>query len=174
MNNQPPDSQQRHNQHTPRDPHQILGLAPGATREQINAAYRHALRRLHPDTRPPNPTNNATNNAADADRAKPAPTTHPTAEVTMADLQHARLELLRAEQQQHATQLRLEPGRLEPGRAGHGDASADARDRVAPQPPDPRLHSSCGPGPRGYRPGVGEPDIICGPLRYHGPPPRPR
>lgn len=169
MNDQPPNSQQQHNQHTPRDPHQILGLAPGATREQINAAYWHALRRLHPDTRPPNPANND----AGADRAKPVPTTHLTAdltaEVTMADLQHARLELLRAEQQQHAEQLRLEPGR-----AGHGDASAYARDRVAPQPPDPRLDSSCGPGPRGYHPGVGEPDIICGPLRYYGPPARPR
>lgn len=167
MNNQPPNSQQRHNQHTPRDPQRTLGLAPGATRDQINAAYRYALRRLHPDTRPPNPTNDATNDA-DADRAEPAPTTQLTADLTMADLQHARRELLRAEQQQRAEQ-----GRLEQGRAGSSDASAGARDRVAPRTPILRLDPLGSPAQRGYHPGVGEPDIICGPVRYHGPPARP-
>jgi DnaJ-like protein len=159
MDNQPPNNQQRHNQQTPRDPHQILGLAPGATREQVNAAYRLALRRLHPDTRPPDPTNEA-----DADRAAPAHT-HLPADLTVADLQHARRDLLRSEQQHRAEQPRFEQGR-----AGRGDASARARDRVAPRIPGFRLDSSSGPGPRGYRPGVGEPDILCGPVRYHGPP----
>ena len=34
------------------DPYAVLGVAPTATTQQINRAYRRLLRRHHPDTRP--------------------------------------------------------------------------------------------------------------------------
>jgi hypothetical protein len=57
------------------DPCQLLGVGPDATVEQINAAYRNALRRQHPDTR--------------------AKLNAPAREPSMADLQAARADLLR-------------------------------------------------------------------------------
>ncbi|PIP38839.1 MAG: hypothetical protein COX19_10520 [Desulfobacterales bacterium CG23_combo_of_CG06-09_8_20_14_all_51_8] len=33
----------------PADPYEILGIAPGASREQIHAAYRAAVQQYHPD-----------------------------------------------------------------------------------------------------------------------------
>jgi curved DNA-binding protein CbpA len=57
------------------DPYQLLGLGPDASVAEINAAYRQALLRQHPDTRTPR-------NASPSDP-------------TMADLQAARAELLR-------------------------------------------------------------------------------
>ena len=32
-----------------RDPHFVLGLAPGATRDEVRSAWRSASKRLHPD-----------------------------------------------------------------------------------------------------------------------------
>jgi DnaJ-class molecular chaperone len=32
-----------------RDPYQVLGLAPGATKEEVEAAYRAAAKAAHPD-----------------------------------------------------------------------------------------------------------------------------
>jgi DnaJ-domain-containing protein 1 len=31
------------------DPHAVLGVTPGASREEITQAYRHQLKRYHPD-----------------------------------------------------------------------------------------------------------------------------
>jgi DnaJ-like protein len=71
------------------DPHEILGVAPGASRDQINAAYRSALRRLHPDTRQVPPT---TSDQQERHDQQEHPSTGPP--VSLADLQAARRQLL--------------------------------------------------------------------------------
>jgi curved DNA-binding protein CbpA len=38
-----------------RDPYELLGVAPDATRQQIVRAYHHAVQRAHPDTQPQDP-----------------------------------------------------------------------------------------------------------------------
>lgn len=158
--------------HSPRDPHQILGVSRGANREQINAAYRRALRRLHPDTRQPNG-----GQRDGVDRG-----------LTMADLQHARQQLLRRAEQR-GKQQRSEQQRSEQQRAArrgaerwaeqqrwaerHRGQAARNGPRAAQDPAtDPWLFSprrGGSPRPGGYHPYPGEPDIIAGPVRYHGP-----
>lgn len=47
------------------DPYAVLGLAPGATQDQIGRAYRALLRQHHPDTRAPgDPPHDALSDAA--------------------------------------------------------------------------------------------------------------
>lgn len=147
--------------HRPRDPHQILEVPRGANREQVNAAYRRALRRLHPDARKPN--------GGHGDSVDQGP--------TMADLQHARQHLLHRIEQQRTEQQRAEQQRAERQRAERWveqQRAQAARDRRATADPvsnpwlsSPRRADSSRPG--SYRPYPGDPDIIAGPVRYHGP-----
>lgn len=53
-NNRSNDRQEsRHDEGTaqapPRDPHEVLGVSPGASREEIQAAYRKIVQQYHPD-----------------------------------------------------------------------------------------------------------------------------
>jgi DnaJ domain len=157
MTNQEP-NQQDIDRRGPGDPYRVLGLAPGATSDQINAAYRRALRRLHPDTAHPNPDTGAV-------------TGEVAGGLTVADVQHARWDLLRAEQRRRTEQR---PRAGQP-RAGGDEAGMVGSDRVIPRAGAAgRCELPSGPRPHAWRPGVGEPDIICGPVRYHGPPGRSR
>jgi molecular chaperone DnaJ len=120
------------------DPYQLLGVGPDATVEEINTAYRRALRRQHPDT-----------------RTQPVATPR---EPSMADLQAARADLLRR------ARARSTPDRAAP----------------PPPPPEPPVRSPAETsttthldppiGARGRWPfRVDEPDLVVGPVRYHGP-----
>jgi hypothetical protein len=119
-----------------RDNH-LLGLAPGATVEQINTAYRRALRRTHPDTAPddPRPT-----------RQGPC---EPCA--CLRELQTARARLL-------ATAAGQAPGSSPPA-TDHPPTTASTR-YIAPGWSRRERRSA----PPAHRP-----DLIAGPVRYHGP-----
>ena len=160
-------NQYRRHQHPPREPHEVLAVPRDATQEQINAAYRRALRRLHPDTQHTNTTNQP-NSQTDSRRGEPAAQLHPA--LTLADLQVARELLLhRAHQRAH------QRAREQPSQA-----------RIIPADTDPRTEPTTGPTTqmtepivatdqrhprqRGYFPSPREPDILAGPVRYHGPP----
>lgn len=121
------------------DPCQLLGVGPDATVEQINTAYRNALRRQHPDTR-------AKLNAA-------------AREPSMAELQAARADLLR-EARARANQENRSPRDSAP------DSPAGPRPRPQARTTQPDPPKRTRPG-WPFRPdGV---DIVVGPVRYHGP-----
>lgn len=136
----------------------MLGVAPGATPTQINAAYRRALRRLHPDTSPHT-------GQGDGGTTTPGRVSDPAPELTLAELQQARRDLLSAASP--AGGSRHAP----PDPCGPHDARApDERARQI------RVRAARDRGPRvvpvrGYRPAAGRPDILAGPVRHQPPPP---
>jgi hypothetical protein len=135
------------------DPHQLLGLEPGATIEQVNTAYRRALRRTHPDTAPGHPNH---------DLPGPAP-------ASLHQLQTARAHLLAVSPE------RL--GRLTttPGTATDHPASAPTAPYPTPPYPTPPCRTQAATPPTRTRPDLYAPDpahrrdLIAGPVRYHGP-----
>jgi hypothetical protein len=121
------------------DPYQLLGVGPDATVEQINTAYRKALRRQHPDTR----------TVLDPSVRQPS----------MADLQAARADLLRKARpraNQDATSPTGPPP--EPG------APPQPRTRARATQPDRPTRTR-----RGWAFRLDGIDIVVGPVRYHGP-----
>jgi hypothetical protein len=123
------------------DPYQLLGVGPDATLEQINTAYRRAVRRQHPDT-----------------RTQPAATTR---EPSMADLQAARADLLRR------ARARSEPGPAAPAPPPPeppARSETETRTTRTPTHLDPPIRAR-----RGWPFWVDEPDLVVGPVRYHGP-----
>jgi curved DNA-binding protein CbpA len=144
------------------DPYAVLGVAPTATAQQINRAYRRLLRRHHPDTRPVGPV--------PADAASGA--------VSLADLLRAygvlRDPATRAEHDRNRTPARG-PGSARPGPR---PASTPTPWPVVPTP-EPRR----GPGTVGREeptdsavrvgarrrvrePGAQEPEIRVGPVLW--------
>jgi hypothetical protein len=129
------------------DPHQLLGLEPGATIEQVNTAYRRALRRTHPDTASEHPNH---------DLPGPAP-------ASLQQLQTARAHLLAVSPER--------PGRptTTPGTTSDHQTSAP----TPPYPTPPRRTPAATP-PTRTRPDRYAPDaphrcdLIAGPVRYHG------
>jgi hypothetical protein len=129
------------------DPYQLLAVGPDATVEQINAAYRKALRRQHPDTRTV---------------SEPTPR-----DPTMADLQAARAQLLRrARARLNRESTAPAPPEPEPrvaprSRTTASDQSVPASRAVPVSRPR-----------RGWAVRLDGIDIVVGPVRYHGPAPR--
>jgi hypothetical protein len=131
-------------------PHDILGVAADATAAEIDAAYRRALRRLHPDTQAATRSDAALDrhgrrgDGGDHDRGDAEP-------LTVADLQAAR------EQMHRARKPAARPGRADAGAVG--------------QRPRPTSAGAGRPWPDGwhYRAGGRPADIVAGPVRYHGP-----
>jgi|SRR5581483_6576888 hypothetical protein len=127
------------------DPREILAVSSDASVEQINAAYRAALRRLHPDTR------------HTSDYAIPAHQIW-----SMAELQAARRALLE----------RAADREGDPAVRADARSTSSARDQAGPPqrstaPEAPLVNAPRRPaGRRSWYPG--EPDIIAGPTRYHG------
>ncbi|GAA5159047.1 hypothetical protein GCM10023321_39510 [Pseudonocardia eucalypti] len=138
----------------------MLPVAPEATPQQINTAYRAAVRRLHPDTRPT--IHDPATHDSTGDRA-----TGQDREPTLAELQAARRELLRqAHQNRHARATRRRA------------ATTTGTPRQRTQEPD-QVTSPPAPTPLSRqhlrdRPHAGWPrdlDALAGPVRYHGPAP---
>jgi hypothetical protein len=131
------------------DPHQLLSLEPGATIEQINTAYRRALRRTHPDSAPDH---------SNHDLPGPAP-------ASLHQLQTARAHLLAVSPER--------PGRptTTPGTTTNLPASAPTPPYLTPPrriqaatPPTRTRPDHYTPNPSPHRR-----DLIAGPVRYHGP-----
>lgn len=108
---------------------QVLGLSPDANIEDINRAYRAAVRRNHPDS--------------------PSRDTTP-AGPSLAELQRARHQLLNHHAHAAASQQTAATRRPDP--------STPPRDHVA----EHGKH-------RHRRTDGGAPDLIAGPVLYHGP-----
>lgn len=125
------------------EPHDVLGIGPGATAEEINAAYRRALRRQHPDTRGP----------ARGPRGGEAARRDPS----MADLQAARAELLRKAHAQATPERSAAPTPDPPSHI------PEPWSRARQMPPRRRAWTP------GWPLGSDTPDLRVGPVRYHGP-----
>jgi hypothetical protein len=126
------------------DPYWLLGLPSDPTVEEINTAYRRALRRSHPDTWTLGPT----------DQTLPS----------LSQLQAARAHLLAAHNPG--------PPNARPPTGPHAPApdNPQSRDRSSSHRhthPEMTQHLTQRP-PRKHNPGA-NPDLIAGPVRYHGP-----
>jgi curved DNA-binding protein CbpA len=121
------------------DPYQLLEVGPDATVEQINTAYRKALRRQHPDTR------------AELDPSAREP--------SMADLQAARADLLR-NARARANHETSSPTDSPPDSPTRPRPRPQARTSQPDRPTRTR---------RGWAFRLDGIDIVVGPVRYHGP-----
>lgn len=142
------------------DPYQILGIAPGASDEEVSAAYRRLAKRWHPDVNPDDPDASrkmaAVNNAYEeirnrrANRAPGGPGTDPDELIREGRWEEA-LDALQCQTRRDARwHFRMAVVFLRLGNPAVAREYAEAAARMDPADPDiARLRDSLGGRPGG-------------------------